>query len=314
MKKAIKILIGVVIVFVVLIAGIGITAMFMVDRLAKTTIERRGTYALGVETTVDSVDVQLMKQAFAMEGLNVSSPEGFGSAFLKLGSAGVTLDNVNGKVIELPTLSLRDIDVNLLKNDEGSNYGMILDNLKKFESDEGAGTPPPGGEDEGWKFVIKTVDIQNVKVHMELTSIGGDLTALDVDLDKIELRDLGTAGKPIGAGDLIGIIVKSVLSAAVNKAGDLGGRMGALVGDLSNGLGGLSSLGDQGVTVMMDVGGQLTDVTGEIAGELGQNLQKAAEEAAENVGKRVEEVTKGLGDVIKNPFGKTDDKKKGDGG
>jgi len=312
-KKAIKIIVGVVLVFVILVTGIGITLAVMVDKLAKTTIESGGTYALGVETTVDSADVQLMKKAFAMEGLNVASPEGFDSAFLKLGSAGVTLDNVSGKVIELPTLSLRDIDVNLLKNDKGSNYGMILDNLKKFESDEDAGGTSAGDEEGELKFVIKTVDIQNVKVHMELTPMGGDLTSLDVDLDKIELHDLGTAGKPIGAGDLIGIIVKSVLSAAVNKAGDLGGNMGALVGDLSNGLGGLSSLGDQGITVMMDVGGQLTDVTGDIAKDLGQNAQKAAEEAVENVGKSVEDVTKGLGDVIKNPFGKKD-KKKDDGG
>jgi len=289
--------------------------MFMVDRLAKTTIEGGGTYVLGVETTVDKADVQLMKKAFTMEGFKIASPDGFDSDFFKMDRGGVTLDNVNGSVVEMGTLELKGIDVNLLKNDKGSNYGMILENLKKFESDEETGTTPPSGEDEGLKFVIKTVDLENVKVHMELTPIGGDLTALDVDLDKIELRDLGTAGKPIGAGDLIGIIVKSVLSAAVNKAGDLGGEMGALVGDLSNGLVGLSSLGDQGVTLMMDVGGQLTDVTGDIASELGQNAQKAAEEAVENVGKRVEDVKEGLGDVIKNPFGKKkDDKKKDDGG
>ena len=302
MKKLLKIFIGVAVVFLVVIVGIAVVAGIMIDRVAKSAIETGGSYALGVETTVDKADVQLMKQAFDMEGLNIANPEGFDQSFLKLGSGGVSVDSVTGSVITIPTLSLHDIEINLLKNDTGSNYQIILDNLKKFESNEKAGTNTP--EDGGMKFVINQVDIQNVKVHLQLTPLGGKLTAIDVDLDKVDLKDVGTAGKPVSAGDIIGITVKAIMSAAVNKGGDL--FPGDMLGDLQNNMAGLDSLGEMGVSV-------LSDVAGNVTGEVGKGVGDAAKEATDQVKKGIEDVGKGLGKTIKNPFDKKDDKKDGGG-
>ena len=302
MKKLLKILIGVVVVFLVVIVGIVVVSGIMIDRVAKSAIEVGGTYALGVETTVDKADVQLTKLAFDMEGLHIANPEGFDKSFLELGNAGVKLESLTGDVITVPTLSIHNIDMNLLKNDKGSNYKIILDNLKRFESSESTTSSSASTGKEGMKFIIKEMDIQNVKVHMELTPIGGQLTAVDVDLDKVNLKDVGTAGKPVSAGDLLGIIVKAVLSAAINKGGDL--IPGDMLPDLQNGLAGLNSLGDMGVSVLTDVGGQLTDITGEAAGEVTENAKKG-----------LEDVGKGIGKTLKNPFGKKDkDEKKDDGG
>ena len=304
MKKLLKILIGVVVVFLVVIVGIVVVGGIMADRVAKSAIELGGSYALGVETTLDKVDVQLTKftkLSVNMEKLHIANPEGFDKPFLDLGSAEVSVDSLWSKVITVPVLSIRDIDMNLLKNDKGSNYKIILDNLKRFESSESTTSSSSSADKEGMKFIIKEMDIQNVKVHMELTPIGGQLTAVDVDLDKVNLNDVGTAGKPVSAGDLFGIIVKAVLSAAINKGGDL--IPGDMLPDLQNGLADLNSLGDMGVSVLTDVGGQLTDITGEAAGEVTENAKKG-----------LEDVGKGLGKTIKNPFDKKDKNKDDDGG
>jgi len=302
MKKLLKILIGVVVVFLVVIVGIAVVGGMMIDHMAKSAIEVGGTYALGVETTVDKADVQITKLAFDMEGLHIANPEGFDKSFLELGSAGVSINAMTNGAINIPKLSIHDIDMNLLKNDTGSNYKIILDNLKRFESSESTASSSSTADKEGMKFIIKEMDIQNVKVHMELTPIGGQLTAVDVDLDKVNLKDVGTAGKPVSAGDLLGIIVKAVLSAAINKGGDL--IPGDMLPDLQNGLAGLNSLGDMGVSVLTDVGGQLTNITGEVTGEVTENVKKG-----------LEDVGKGIGKTLKNPFDKKDkDKKKDDDG
>lgn len=311
MKKVLKILAGLFIVGTILIVGTVMFILSSVDKFAKLAIEEGGTYALGVETTVDKADIQLFAKAFEMEGLVVANPTGFDSHFLNLGSAGVILDSnsLQSDVIELPLLTLSDLNLNLLKNNEGSNYQIILDNLKKFEAEDTDPAPSDEPADTSPKMVIRVLEINNVSVRMELVPLGGDLTAIDVELDKIELKDIGSGGKPVAAGDLISIIVKGVISAAINKGGDL--IPGEMLGELQNGLADLNSLGDAGITIMTEVGGQLTDITGDITDQLGENLNKAAEDLSKDAEKALEDVTKGIGDVLKNPFDKKD---KDDGG
>ena len=128
MKKLFKILAAVAVIIVVLIVGAVILISVTLDKAVKVAIEKGGTYALGVETTLDKADVQVMAQAFEMEGLLVANPEGFESHFISLGKAGIALDGstLQAEVIEIPVLTINDLDMNLLKNDNGSNYKIIL--------------------------------------------------------------------------------------------------------------------------------------------------------------------------------------------
>ena len=79
-------LIWLVIILVVLLAAGLIAAFFYIDSIAKQAVERGGTYALGVNTTLRKADVEVFSGAVTLNGLRVANPEGFAADhFLRLG-------------------------------------------------------------------------------------------------------------------------------------------------------------------------------------------------------------------------------------
>ena len=179
MKFMRKVAIGVsgILVLVVIAVVLGIV---FIDKIAKSGIEKGGTYALGVDTKVDSVSVGLFTGQFGLTGLNVSNPAGFKSAeFMRLGNAGVAVStsSLQKPVVELPNLSLSTIRVNLERSGGKSNYQTILDNLAKMQSK----TPQQKGDSQK-KFIVKELTITDVAEFTQLRSnfsrdIGGDKTA-----------------------------------------------------------------------------------------------------------------------------------------
>jgi hypothetical protein len=288
MKKLIKLLVILVALFVIACIGVVIYA----NTIAKSAIERGATYALGVPTTVSAATIGIVGGEFGLDGLKVANPEGYDQPhFLKLDDADVdlTLRSLLEETVELPNLTLKGLDVNLEKKSDKANYQVILDNLKKFES--GDRTPPKDGK----KFVIRTVEISDVVVHVDMIPLGGDATRIDVPIERIELKDVGSGGKPLQLAELSNVIIKAVFAALVSKGGGL--IPGDVLGGLQGGLDGLSGLGDMGVGAI-SVGGEALQGA---LGELGKEAEKALEgagdigkEAGEGVGKALE----GLGGVL----------------
>lgn len=268
-----------------------------VDGLAKRGVERGGTYALAVPTTLDSASVGLMSGSFSMAGLEVKNPEGFTAPhFLKLndGSVNVSLGSLTKDVVELPTLTLSGIDMYLVKEGGKANYQVIMDNLKRFE---GEASKEPAGE-EGKKFVIRRVEIKDVNVHATLLPIGGAANTVDVKIPEIILTDIGSGGKSVSMAEVMNIVIKAVFATALQAGGALPGE---IADGLKGGLAQLGSLGDLGVGVAAQVGGQAVEVIGGVAGEAGKAL--------EGVGKGVEDATKGITNLL-GGGGKKDEPKK----
>lgn len=226
-----KLLLIVLVLIVIVVVGGVIGAVVMVDSLARKAIEDGGTYALGVDTTVSDVDVGLLGGTFEMDNLRVANPAsgGFRSDhFLTLGSGGmaVSLSTLRAATVELPSLGLIDIDVNLEKREGKTNYGVILENLKKVSGPDEPRTPEPAAGDQK-RFIIRDLQIKNVAVHVDLVGGPGavsDLTRVTVPIDLIRLTDVGKTGTGVGGtgvtmGELARIIVKAVLSAAAEKGG-----------------------------------------------------------------------------------------------
>jgi len=283
--KILKVILVLVGLFIAGIVGLGFFMFSQADNVVKGVIERAGTYALGVETTVDSVHLGFTDGTFGMSGFNIANPEGFDRAdFLTLGETGVDLDmkSLSGDVITVPSISMVDLDLNLLKNGSGSNYGVILENLKKFESSDQS---TPSGDEGGAKFVINEIRITDVDIHAQLTAIGGDLTAVDVDLDEIILTNVGSPSG-VNSGELINIVIKAVLSAVTNKAGDI--LPADMLGDLESGLAQLESLGELGVGVATEgvaIIGDITDEAGKAIEDAAQEGQKVIDDAGKEIGR-----------------------------
>src|SRR4051794_6992268 len=235
MRKLIKLF---VLLIVLIIAGV-VLAFFYIDSIAKAAVERGSTYALGVNTTLKSASVKILDGQFVMKGLEVANPQGYATAhFLSLGTGdvSVTLGSLRQPIIDLPHLKLSKLDLNLERKDGKANYQVILDNLKKLES----GSKAPDPKDTGTRYKIDKLTIRNTNVHADALPIGGQM--IDVPLEDIALKNIGNDGKGVTMGELTSIIIKSILTATIDKAGDRLPK--ELIGDLSTQLAGLKNISD----------------------------------------------------------------------
>ena len=291
-KMLVRLVAAVVVLLLVVVVG-GVLAVGMAaDSIARRGVEAGATYALGVETKLAGANVGIMSGSFDMNGLRVANPQGFKSdAFMALGSGGVSVSfgTLRREIVELPRLELADLTVNLERADGKANYQAIIDNLKRFES--GKDKPSTG---EGKRFVIRRVDVRNVRANVSMLPVGGSLTTVQVVVPEIVLTDVGSDGSGVTLGQVANIITKAVLASIAANAGDL--LPADLVGDLTSQLGQLESLQSLGVNFAADFGQGLRNITGSIgdAAKGLEDLKKTGEDAA----KQIEDAAKGIGNLL----------------
>lgn len=290
--KLIKRLIVLLVVLVILVIGGIIFAFTRIDALFKKAVETGGTYALGVKTTLVSADVELTQGKVSMSGLNVANPDGYKSdKFFGLGagSVQVALQTVQQPVIEVPSLNLSDIRVNLEKSGGKANYKVILDNLARLGS--GSKEPQPSSGTEK-KFIINEVDIRNVVVHVDLIPEGGALTQVDVPIEQIQLRNVGTASKGLPAGELAKVIVKAVLTVAAEKGGGL--IPADVLGDLQSQLAQLGDLQSMGIEMQS----KLSEAGQKALDDAKAKAQQQIDQAQKQVDQKIDEAKKKLEGLI----------------
>lgn len=290
--KLLKRLILVAALLIIVAVGLVVFGLTRIDAIFKAGVEKGGTWAMGVETRLASADVQLTQGSVAMSGLTVANPPGYKSdKFLGLGSGSiqVALPTIDKPVIEVPSLKLADIRVNLEKESGKANYKVILDNLAKLKgSSQQPGSPPTGPGSEK-KFIINEVDIKNVVVHVDLLPLPGvsgvpgasALTQVDVPIDEITLKNVGTAGGGLPAGELAMVIVNAVLKVATEKGAGI--IPADVLGDLQGLLPQLGDLNAMGI---------------EVQGKLNEAAEGLKKEAEKQIDKTVDEARKKLEDLI----------------
>ena len=318
MKKILIVIAVLIILFIGAVVGLFAYGFSQIDKIAKSAIEYGGTYAMGVETTVDEVDVAVTKGTVNMVGLNIANPQGFETSnFFTLESSQgmVEIESISTDTIIIPTVVLSGIDVTLDKGNDPSNYNQILENLSRFESDE---PTSDAAAKEGKNVIIKSLILEDINIHIAnmpgVSLLAGDVA---ITIPEITLENIGEK-ESMKTGDVINLVVKTVLAAAVESGGGI--IPGDILGELGNGLAGLSSLSDLGINaisdlnlddalngVLGDVSGQVDDVIGgavDDLGKQGEEIQKQAEDVVKDVQKEAEDKVK---DVQKEVEDKVDD-------
>ncbi|MBL8964122.1 MAG: hypothetical protein KF787_02430 [Phycisphaeraceae bacterium] len=282
------------VVLVLLVVGAVVAVVIYADRAVKIAVEKGGTYALGVETTLGGADVGFLSASLGLRDLKIANPPGYKSdRFLGLGSGKVSVwaSSLRGSVIEVPTLSLDTITLNLERATEKANYRVILDNLKRLESGEAPSKDTrPSGEQK--RFVIRHLSIREVHVNADLVPMGGDLTRISIPIESIELRDVGTAGRGVPLAELADIIIKALLVVVSEKGAQL--LPPEILGDLRSGLAQLRDLDSLGVKVQSAMGEKAQKMIDEKLGTTVDDAKKKAEEAIDGATKKVEDGLKNL--------------------
>jgi len=214
MRRLLKLIVAVVLLLVIAV----IAAFFSINRIAKTAIERGGTFALGVDTGVESADVGIFSGELSLNGVRIDNPEGYAADhFMELGNGEmeVSLGSLREDVVVLPRLLLTDLKVAMERGAGGTNYGVILDNLKRFEAEE--------LDPDAKRYVINELVISNVNVRLDLFGAVAGIGGIDLPIDEIRLEQVGTAGRQRGVvmGELVNIIVKAVMEVILEEGGSL---------------------------------------------------------------------------------------------
>lgn len=284
--KALKVILGIVLGIILILVLLLVVAFVYVDKLAKTGVEDGATYALAVPTTLDSADVGIFDGTFKMQGLEIANPEGYDSPFfLRLESGGVevSLQSLLEDVVQLPSLTLTNLDVHIDGVTGTSNVKKILENLKEFE----AKLPAP--EREPKKFVVDQIDIETVTIHVHLLPLPGQISTQKVIVPEIKLTDIGSAGDPVTLAELSNIITQAVLKSA-EQFGD-GIIPPELLAELDMGLDQLNDLAENGVDMITsEVDEIIKDTTQELNEEIDRQVEDLKGEAEDAINEGLDKV------------------------
>lgn len=244
-KRMLKKLIVRVVLALILLLVIAVGLLWaFIDPLAKKGVESGATYALGVQTGLDEIEVSLLHSDVSMEGLTIANPEGFNTPHLLKSEkfhAGLRPMTVLRSTVEMSDFTIDGVDVNFEQNGLKSNVMAVMDNLKKFESDKKDTEEAKSGK----KIKFDKLVIRNIVVHVTVNAVPGlNAKPLTIKLPPIEEENFGSDDADgVYVSQLTFKIIGAILESAVKAVADseLGGKLklkeglqgvGGMLGDL----------------------------------------------------------------------------------
>lgn len=275
--KILKLLIGLVLLLV-LLGGAG---LYFGDGIAKSLIEDSGSQTLGVATRVNGVSLGVLSGEFGIDGLSIANPAGFEAKdLLTVGGAGLDVAGreLLGDPLTVGRFEIRDVVLNLEQGASGSNFGTVIEHVKK-QLGTGGDPAPDGGE--GKRVRVKEVVIKNVTVNAKFLGAAN----LSGTIPDLRLENLGTGdNEALQIGELATGILQALIAATLQA--DLGlpkgltDALGQGLGDLQGlGVAGLGSLEQGAKAALQKAGVQATKALEQGVQKLGEEGQKALEEA-----------------------------------
>ena len=298
MKKAVKILVGILVVIAVIL----VVAELSLDRVILKGFNTAAPSALGVPATLQDASLSLFQGEAALEGLHIGNPEGFKTdGLFDLASVSVKLDNAS---LLTDTIIIREIAIDgmVLTYEKGlmnSNLGALIDQLSAGKEEDAGEEEEKAKEEEttdakdekpGKKVIIEKLTITGSQMNVSITGAaaltGGG--AIPIPLPPITLTDLGKEKEGVTVVEAIQDVLKAILGAA----GSAITGAGHLLGD------GAKALGDGAWAV-----GEGTVDAGKAVVGGAADAGKAVVGGAADAGKAV---VGGVGDALKsvNPFKK----------
>lgn len=246
---------------------------FSLNSIVKSQVQAQGTKATGVQTTLQSVNINPLSGALTLNNFFLANPEGFSdSKLFSLGEADVQVKLgtlVFGDEVVVPKLEIDGATVLVELNGTKLNTIALLEQVQKQGHGGDAGTdgeaPEPDapeteapGEPRG--FLVNELSITNVRLAGRLAMPGGIEQDIDIPLS------------PIRETDVRGVDMADVIAFAVE-------------------------------TIMLNASRDVIEFAPDFAQLQGQ-LDDAAGQVMDNVGDRLNQAVPGLGDAAKEAGGK----------
>jgi uncharacterized protein involved in outer membrane biogenesis len=247
MKKAKKIILGLVIAFLVLIIVAAIVVNMFIGNIVKAGMETVGPKLTQTTLTVDAVDIHMLAGSAKVKGLVVGNPEGYkapqaisvGLAAVSVVPSSVLSDKIIVKSVrvEAPEITFEGNPIganNLKKIEDNVNAAAAsFSSSSTSQTAKGSGPAKPGK-----KLEVDEFTIIGTKVHL---GSGASLVLPD-----IHLTDLGKSSDGITPADLTKVVLSEVVA----------GTLKAVVKDTTKLGKGAENVGAEGVNaVKKGIGG-----------------------------------------------------------
>ncbi len=235
---------------IVVVLIVGLAALYFVrNYLVKEAIEVGSTYALGVNTAVGSVSLQLGGGSLDLNNLAVANPEGFTSKdflSLKHGALDVDAGSVLDKEVKVDSLIIDGVTLNLEQIDRKGNYQVLLDHIKQIDMSSSSSSQ---------KFRIGMIALRDINVNGSLTLLGKK-NEKSFKINDFTISDVGSDnGAKIS--QVTATIVKSLISRAVaSGSGILPAGFGQNLDELKNQ--GVDEVKKEAENKLKDLGKSLT--------------------------------------------------------
>ena len=285
MKRLWRIILAAVVVVIILLA----IALLLIDQIARGATERGVSYATGVPTTLQSMDVSLLAGQVEMSNMVLANPADFtASPFLiRTGSFDVAVDagSLFGQTIRVKHFILDGLELNIEQHLKGSNVSTVVDNLKRL------GGPREEKPPSGKKVRVDQVQVRNVVARFYLPAELGRTGPVEVLLPEIQLNDVASDESGVAIAELTRRLLAAVLAAVAQKAQgvvppEVLALLNSNVGELT------TAIGAKAVELV----NQARD---EAMGRVGEQATEAIEKGKETLEQETRDRIKGLFDKPK---------------
>ena len=164
----------------------------VLDGVAQSVIQTKGSEGLGVKLTLDSAHVGFFTKDSSLKGVKIANPEPFLSdktpTLLMMQEARIDFSvlQVLSKEVVIPTITVTGVTLNLQQRNGKSNIETLINNISSDKTPEATHPDPP--------FNIETLTIRDITVVAS-----GKFTVLDkgpvtAHIKEIVMHNIGTDG------------------------------------------------------------------------------------------------------------------------
>lgn len=211
--KAVKIIVGIVLVLVLIVA----IGMFLVvqnlDSIVKSTVETVGPQVTLTAVGLQEAKIELKNGRAELKGLSIANPEGFSDAnIFQMDTVVLDIDPASLRQKVYVIREIRIDGAKLLAEQKGlkdTNIQALLDNLEK--SGSGADTPAAEPETEtDVRLMVEKLTFVNGNVDLKTEQLGD----YQMKLPTIDLANIGDKQTGLAPDELATAILQPILAEA----------------------------------------------------------------------------------------------------
>ena len=239
MKKTLKTVRIILLAILILVVVVVVAIVLFAESVLKTRIEAAASKALGVEVSIDDVDLSILGGKLGLQNLVINNPPGYQHRkLLELKDAKIEVDI---RSLLSDTVNIREIKLdgmNLVIEQRGISSNNLQDVIKSIQTKDKQTKP------SGKKLHIDELEITDVTVKVKLLPVPGRIDTVPLKLKPIKMTNLGSDDKLDAArlsskillalaGGIaeqgVGVLPDEILNPLKNELERLGKLSGALL-------------------------------------------------------------------------------------